>query len=143
MTLHLCSRKKVSFQKEKLELKILVTSFGEYIRCCRLRDDASIFQQNKQSQSVRRKADTFWGVSPWKNLLNRGVTIELTKHSIGRNRLRMRLSEQEVLQNGNRIEVWDQFQKKIYHNKIFWKIFFVNKIIMLNGHDILWFWLVR
>jgi len=45
--------------KRKIELKILATSFGEYTRCCSLRDDTSTSQQNKQPQSVRRKADTF------------------------------------------------------------------------------------
>jgi len=43
------------------------------------------------------------------NLLNRGVTIEVTKHHTEKNGLRMRSAAQEVLQNGNRIEMEDQF----------------------------------
>ena len=40
----------------------------------------------------------------------RGVTIEVTKHSTENNGLRMRLAARELLQNGKRIEMVDQFK---------------------------------
>ena len=33
-------------------------------------------------------------------------------------RIEMRLAEQEVLQNGKRVEIEDQSHKKIYHTKL-------------------------
>jgi hypothetical protein len=81
--------------------------------------------------------------SPWKNLLNRSVTIEVTKHQMRRNGLRMRFAAQEVLQNGKRIEMSDEFQKRFNLNKLFYSIAFVNKIMMLNGYATLWHGMVK
>ena len=40
---------------------------------------------------------------------------------MGRDESKMRLTEQEVLQYGKRIEMEDQSQKEIYNNKLFQK----------------------
>jgi hypothetical protein len=55
----------------------------------------------------------------------------------------MRSAAQEVLQNGKRIEMSDEFQKRFNLNKLFYSIAFVNKIMMLNGYATLWHGMVK
>lgn len=51
----------------------------------------------------------------------------------------MKTAEEEVLQNGKRIEMEDSFQTKIYTKRLFQNEYCVNKIMILYSYVTLWY----